>query len=308
MQNSSIIKATVVITTYNQAAYIEKTIMSALLQKTNFNFEVIVADDSSTDNTKDIVLKIANKYPNIRYLRNTENKGFIKNYSQCIRLAKGEYIAELGGDDKWTTNKKLQLQVDFLDKNIDYGLVHTQYDILYKKKGKIIKNVINNDEIISGNSFEKIIRSNRICAITACFRRDIILKSKLLDKFEKEYFNYEDLPQWLEISLNYKVKYLDISTAEYLVVEGSLSHPMNSSKRKWYLDTKYKILGHYLKMRTVQIETKEIVETKKNMQYAHHFYKDRNYKCFKNHYSKIANKSLYLYLVNIYMNIYRILN
>ena len=106
--------------TFNQEDYIAKAIEGFLMQKTNFDFEIIIHDDASTDGTSDIIREYARKYPNIiKPIIQTENQ-----YSKCKRVsylawshAKGEYVALCEGDDYWTDPLKLQKQVDFMEAN-----------------------------------------------------------------------------------------------------------------------------------------------------------------------------------------------
>lgn len=105
------------------------------MQKTNFFFEIIINDDCSTDGTTEIIREYAEKYPDkIFPVFHEENL-----YSQGVRgmfhrfvfpKARGKYIALCEGDDYWTDPLKLQKQVDFLEKNPEYGLVCSNASIL----------------------------------------------------------------------------------------------------------------------------------------------------------------------------------
>ena len=116
--------------TYNDVSYIKKSIDSILMQKTNFNIEVIIHDDASTDGTQEVIKEYENKYPrifrNILQAENQYSKGvdvtkFIFNYP------KGKYIALIHGDDYWVDPYKLQKQVDFMESNPDYVMCFTRY-------------------------------------------------------------------------------------------------------------------------------------------------------------------------------------
>lgn len=119
------IKVSIICITYNHAPYIRDALNSFLMQKTNFSFEILVHDDASTDGTAEIVREYEKKFPDIvKGIYQSENK-----YSQGVKIiktylfpiAKGEYIAFCEGDDYWTNENKLQLQVDFLDRHQDYS-------------------------------------------------------------------------------------------------------------------------------------------------------------------------------------------
>jgi len=109
-------KVSVQMVTFNHEQFIAKAIDSLLMQRTNFDYEIVIGEDCSTDNTRNILLEYNEKYPGkFVLLLNEKNLGMQKNGSQALRACKGEYVALLEGDDYWTCPEKLQKQVDFLD-------------------------------------------------------------------------------------------------------------------------------------------------------------------------------------------------
>ncbi len=117
-------KVSICCMTYNQESYIKDAINGFLCQKTNFDYEIIIHDDCSTDNTANIVKEYQEKYPElIKAILQKENqysKGKnILNF--CLAEASGEYIAICEGDDFWTDEYKLQKQIDILDANTQYS-------------------------------------------------------------------------------------------------------------------------------------------------------------------------------------------
>ena len=117
------IEVSVITITYNQELYVRETLESICKQNTNFKFEVIVADDCSTDKTPMIIKEYADKYPDIiKPIFRKINLGAWKNFRDALKKLKGKYIALCEGDDYWNDPKKLQLQVDFLEKHPDCSL------------------------------------------------------------------------------------------------------------------------------------------------------------------------------------------
>lgn len=113
-------KVSVAIVTYNHEKYIAKALDSVLMQRTNFEYEIVIGEDCSTDNTRNILLEYKRRCPDkFRLFLNEKNMGMHGNGAQVLQACSGEYIAMLDGDDYWTSAEKLQKQVDFLDGHHD---------------------------------------------------------------------------------------------------------------------------------------------------------------------------------------------
>ncbi len=129
--------------TYNHEKFIGDAIRGVLMQLTDFSVELIIGEDCSTDNTRNIILEYVEKYPDIiRPLLPESNLGMMKNFIKTMEAAKGKYIALCEGDDFWTDQYKLQKQVDFLDTNEEYGFIGTRCCVL-KKDNNIVEEEIN---------------------------------------------------------------------------------------------------------------------------------------------------------------------
>lgn len=113
----------VVSISYNQEKYIRQTLESFIAQKTDFDFEVVIADDCSTDKTQEIIKEFSKGYPKIfRPILRKKNVGVQPNLIDALQTANGKYIALCEGDDFWTDSSKLQKQADFLNSNSTYSL------------------------------------------------------------------------------------------------------------------------------------------------------------------------------------------
>lgn len=119
-------KVSILCITFNQRKFIRQAIDSFLMQKTDFEFEILIHDDKSTDGTMEIIKEYEKAYPDIiRPFYEKKNQYSQANYSFITDLyvrARGQYIAFCEGDDYWINIHKLQKQVDFLDKHPDYAL------------------------------------------------------------------------------------------------------------------------------------------------------------------------------------------
>lgn len=116
-------KVSVSMITYNQEKYIGKAIDSALAQEADFDIEIVIGEDGSTDRTRTICRSYRDRYPDkIHLIERTQNIGAVANYLETYKDCKGEYVAFLEGDDFWTDPQKLRKQVTFLDNNRDYAI------------------------------------------------------------------------------------------------------------------------------------------------------------------------------------------
>lgn len=121
-------KVTVCVVTYNQEMYIRQCLQSIVNQVTDFYFDVLVADDCSTDRTRLIVREFAEKYPDIvKPIFHEINMGPYQNYVYVHELASGDYVAHIDGDDLMFDNK-LQSQSRILDSNPECTAVWHRVD------------------------------------------------------------------------------------------------------------------------------------------------------------------------------------
>jgi glycosyltransferase involved in cell wall biosynthesis len=142
-KNNKTPKVTVCVVTYNQEKYIKQCLQSIVDQKADFEFEVIVSDDCSTDNTRQIIIDFASKYKNIKPLLRTENIGALENFIDTHSRGNARYICHMDGDDYWLPTK-LQKQVDFLDENEECNLLWTRSLFLREDK-LLVDNIVTKD-------------------------------------------------------------------------------------------------------------------------------------------------------------------
>jgi glycosyltransferase involved in cell wall biosynthesis len=239
MQDS--ITVSVVCTTYNHEPYIRQCLEGIFMQKTKFALEVIIHDDASTDKTADIIREFEHHYPDlvipIYQKVNLYSQGkSIDIYS----LTRGKYIAICEGDDYWNDPYKLQKQVDFLEENSDFGVIHSDCDFYYQSKNKLIKNYNKYSKLIvpDGFVFDKLVLGNFLKTLTVCFRRDLILNNELWECIKNNNWPMGDYPMWLEFSRHTKFHYIPESSGTRRILPQSAS---NFKKRKDML--KFLLIG-----------------------------------------------------------------
>jgi len=211
-------KLSVIILCYNFEKYIEQCILSVVSQKTNFDFEILIRDDFSTDKSVENIERIIGFYPNINLIRATENWGSTKNYLYLLKEAKGEYVALIDGDDYWIDTYKLQKQVDFLDENSDYILTFT---------GFIEKDLNNNYLQELGcwmglpNSFLCEVNSSDLWNSNYVTFGKVWRNNKDILKEWIEDLPFADWPINYELSKLGKIRYLDFPSGIYRVGSGN---------------------------------------------------------------------------------------
>lgn len=139
---------------YNHEKFISEAIEGVLMQKTNFDFEIVIGEDFSKDNTRQIILDYQQKYPGkFKLLLHKKNIGAVENQMAVFKACTGKYIALCEGDDYWTDPLKLQKQVDFLEANKKASAVGT-YRYELKPDGTKIanryKSKITKKDVLSG--------------------------------------------------------------------------------------------------------------------------------------------------------------
>lgn len=173
----------IMMTTYNRADLITAAIESVLKQ-TYQNWELLILDDASRDNTSSVVQKFSD--PRIKYLPASTNLGITRNRNRGLDLARGEYVAVLDSDDLWTNPNKLKAQVNFLETKKDYVAVGTQVEVI-NETGEVTAEFRYALE-------DKTIR-NRLLFRNQFTHSSLLLRRSALDMYD------ETLPIWEDYDL-----------------------------------------------------------------------------------------------------------
>ncbi|NBG66648.1 glycosyltransferase [Acidiluteibacter ferrifornacis] len=145
------------IITYNQEKYIKQCIDSVLKQNLDYNLEIVIGDDCSTDSTGQICLEYAQQNPElIRFQTRSKNLGVGKNWSETILACKGDYIALCEGDDFWIDPNKLQKQIDFLETQDNFVMSFHDVKVVDQNSEPIEHYSNSNNNKRSYSSFEML--------------------------------------------------------------------------------------------------------------------------------------------------------
>lgn len=163
----------VVITTYNRPETLRRAIQGVLNQDFK-NFELIVVDDGSAEETKEVITKFGD--PRIIYIRNHKNLGGTKSLNIGLKRSKGKYICPLDDDDEWIDVRKLSKQLAFFKEYPDYMAVGTNAEVrLLNEAGELIKIVKTNLPLSNKEIHDRLIFTNLIAHVSSMYRRDKVL-------------------------------------------------------------------------------------------------------------------------------------
>jgi len=226
MSQDKVIQPTisVYIITYNQSAFIAQAIESVLMQKHNFEWEILIGDDCSSDETPQIIQRYADKYPElIKIFLHKENLGYVKNTAGLLMAANGKYVASLDGDDYWIDPLKLQKQVDFLEANHDFSICFHNVKVI-QGTNEANFTLLNSDIQKEITTIEDICRINYIHPASCTYR------NYLIKKLPVWYYNECPINEWpiyILLAEHGKIKYINEVMAIYRRHEGAYNSRHN---------------------------------------------------------------------------------
>lgn len=198
--------------TYGHEKFIEEAINSILMQETEFDFELILANDNSPDNTDEIIKNIIANHAKgslIRYIKHDKNIGMMPNFIFALDQCKGKYVALCEGDDYWIDAKKLQKQVSFLENNEDFAICYTRCHNLINNELSLEKN--NTLEQEFEYKIDDLLVSNKIHTLTALVRNNFEIPIWFSES------PLGDYPLFVLVSKSGKIKYFPDITSVYRI-------------------------------------------------------------------------------------------
>lgn len=210
-------KVSVVIPTYNRANLLKRAIKSVINQQFE-DFELIVVDDASQDNTPEVVESIDDG--RIRYIRLRENSGGPVARNIGIKKAKGEFIGLLDDDDEWLPNRLSTQLKKFENLSSEFGVVYGGFYYVSQQDGRILGKRLPR---YRGDVYRYLLRENFIGSPTLLIRRECFKKAGLFDRKLK---SSQDWDMWLRIAKHYKFDYVNEIIAKYYVHGRQISFDM----------------------------------------------------------------------------------
>jgi glycosyltransferase involved in cell wall biosynthesis len=214
-------KLSVAMFTYNQEQYIGQAIQSVLAQDVNFEYEIVIGEDCSTDGTREVIREFHRRHPErIKLLLRDENVGALRNFAGTIEACKGEYLALLDGDDYWVGTHKLQRQVNFLDAHPECAICCGRVRALYDADAQNLDLRLDVVPQLPAGPYtiEDILKANFLLPCTA------VLKRKYVRQFPEWFFEMKmgDWPLCAMVARYGTIELMDEIMASYRIHSGGL--------------------------------------------------------------------------------------
>jgi glycosyltransferase involved in cell wall biosynthesis len=234
-------KVSVLVFAYNHVRFIRQALDSVLMQQTNFDFEVVVSEDCSTDGTREIVFQYARAHPDkIRLLLSAVNIGAARVDERGFNAARGEYIALLDGDDYWTSPHKLQEQVEFMGTHPEYSLCFHYQEYVDAEGRRMLYQYPHRSKLCW--SLKDILEDCTIETSSALLRRS------MLPPLPDWYFlcPFGDFPIWVLCVQNGPAGYLDRSLGAYRIHASGSFNGLKEWQQKLYIQYTYRHVYRHL--------------------------------------------------------------
>jgi len=224
LENNERILISVIIPSYNRANTVGETIDSIIAQKVDADIEIVIGDDCSTDNAREVLGQYSQKYPDIiRLFLREENVGLGANWAQCVKDCRGKYICNCDNDDYWHNPNKLQIQLDYMESHEDCNICITNHRTHNRVTGEIKECKVRIDRTISLQ--EAMWGGSSFCNATIMYRADFLKEHLDLDEWIKRRLSLQDWPAWVILAAYSDIDVLPYSTATFGVETVSLTRP-----------------------------------------------------------------------------------
>ena len=225
-------EVSVILPTFNRSHVLIRSIRSVLNQ-TYQNFELIIVDDGSTDNTEKLVNSLSDD--RIKYTRHNKNKGVAVARNTGIRLAGGHFIALQDDDDEWYPEKLEKQIMAYTTASPEVGVVWTNSNYMYDKYEYMPPS---SSKKMEGYIFDQVLKLNFIAPQTSLIRKKCFSN---VGMFDERFLRMGDVELFLRISQYYQFKYIDEP-----LVNIYLQRPYNRTEDEQTIDSLKRILEMYL--------------------------------------------------------------
>lgn len=239
MSKQDKILISVIIPSYNRANTVGETIESIVAQEgvgTEFDLEIVIGDDCSTDNAREVLEQYRQKYPDlIRLFLREQNVGLGANWAMCVKDCRGKYICNCDNDDYWHNPQKLHLQMEYMESHPECNVLLTNHRTHNRSTGEILEKTA----IIEGPSQQDALYGLGdldLCNATIMYRAEYLKEHVDLDEYIRRRFFLQDWNTWVILAATTHFDILPISTATFGVETISITRPKTYDQLRRRLD------------------------------------------------------------------------
>lgn len=265
-------KVSVCVPTFQHEKFIGQMLDGVLIQQTCFDYEIVIGDDGSSDQTPMIIQSYIDRYPQrFQAYLHKKNQGPAEprefagrnNVLQLLKACRGEYVALCEGDDYWTDPLKLQKQVDFMDANPDFSICHHNVKVIYEDGSP--EHFFNSDQQKSISGIDDILKDDWFMATASWLYRNHFLDNDFADWHHKAASG--DWAVIIQLAKHGKINYLPDVMGVYRKHHGGLSN-VHASTNLFYLTNRmemFKNIGLWLDNQYDEIIQKTVATYQKQI-------------------------------------------
>lgn len=230
MSNQNKILISVIIPSYNRADTVGETIESIVAQEgigTEYDLEIVIGDDCSTDNAREVLEQYRQKYPYlIRLFLREQNVGLGANWAMCVKDCRGKYICNCDNDDYWHNPQKLHLQLEYMESHPESNICITNHRTHNRVTGEIREiNAYIDRKVDIQSAVYGLGENLNICNATFMYRADYMKSHLNLDEFIRRRLGLQDWPAWVILTEHTDIDILPICSATFGVETVSITRP-----------------------------------------------------------------------------------
>ncbi|MGF1924826.1 MAG: glycosyltransferase family 2 protein [Bacteroidia bacterium] len=225
----------IVVCTYNGELYLTEQ-LDSVVNQTYPNIEIIILDDCSTDGTVEIISKYVNRYPTVKFYRNENNIGYVKNFEKGITLSQGQFIALCDQDDIWDFDKLKLLSTQVKEA----ALIYHDSELIGTDGVSLNQKISDRINMYQGHKIYPFLLYNCVSGHSMMFRTSLIQKILPIDP---SYFH--DWQIAIIAAENGGIRYLDMALVKYRQHHLSNTDFMNLRKKEGYQKTQRKKLVNF---------------------------------------------------------------
>lgn len=221
----------VIIASYNHAPFIEDAITSVLNQ-TYANLELIVEDDYSTDESRQILKRLRGSDPRLKVILAKQNHGTVETINHLIGLTKGDYLAILGSDDTWREDK-LEIQMNYLENHPQLGAVFSCANIIdeqnmpYNDDESFSASIFKPENMSQGKRLRSFFQSgNHLCHPSSLIPMSVVQEIGLLNPV---YHQLHDFDYWIRLVNRYNIHIIDQPLINYRRLKSKKFHQLSGN-------------------------------------------------------------------------------